>query len=66
MRRRLSCPDCGWTAKYGEYNNFKTKMEFENDGFTCPNCLSIYNNEDFWAENIFKWSKDADFENEVA
>jgi hypothetical protein len=65
MRRRLSCPDCGWTPKYGEYSDFEAKM-MSLDSFVCPKCEAKYDNQSFYEENYFKWNRTADLEYEEA
>lgn len=59
MRRRLSCPDCGWTPPFGEYRMWEADMEGQ-DYFNCPRCKVQYTHEDFFEENKFKWQKEAD------
>ena len=63
MRRHLTCPDCGWMPKYDEKFSFECRTE--QDNFDCPQCHVHYSGDDFLQENIFKWNRTADLENEI-
>lgn len=55
MRRKFSCPDCGWLPK-----SYDEKQVFEAIIFNCPRCKSVFSEMDFIEENEFKWSKSAE------
>lgn len=58
MKRRLACPECGWTAhKSADLNDDKFfNLVNTKSGFTCPECQSHFTYHDFWQEHEEKWS----------
>jgi len=52
MRRRESCPDCGWSSR----NELDVEiMLHDTHTFTCPRCGVIYSEVDFWEEQYEKY-----------